>query len=201
MSNINIMSHTHAHTHLWPSGLCPGLPGWAGTRKVKPIWIYWSKRQSVAVASAGPYTNMHLAPDRQPCQHTTIHFFTSWMPFLLPNQQHQSTEGIVVVTIFTAHIHGGAKQWVTCHCKMCTVFFRWWKPFLTSNQLLLLLLLLLQLFYGSLDFVWNYLGDLVSEESITHSHLSWSSIIRFLHLLQSMASSLFNLCLTVLLYI
>jgi len=26
--------------------LCPGLPGWAGTRKVKPIWIYWSKTVS-----------------------------------------------------------------------------------------------------------------------------------------------------------
>jgi len=24
--------------------LCLGLPGWAGTRKVKPIWIYWSKK-------------------------------------------------------------------------------------------------------------------------------------------------------------
>jgi len=27
-----------------PPGLCPGLPGLAGTRKVKPVWIYWSKR-------------------------------------------------------------------------------------------------------------------------------------------------------------
>jgi len=27
----------HAHTRL--TALCPGLPGWAGTRKVKPIWI------------------------------------------------------------------------------------------------------------------------------------------------------------------
>jgi len=44
---------THTHTHTQPfycsSGICPGLPGWAGTRKVKPariksIWIYWSKR-------------------------------------------------------------------------------------------------------------------------------------------------------------
>jgi len=31
------------------SGICTGSPGWAGTRKVKPgrlkpIWIYWSKR-------------------------------------------------------------------------------------------------------------------------------------------------------------
>jgi len=45
------------------SGFCPGLPRWAGTRKVKPIWIYWSKRQWVAVASAGPYANLHLTPD------------------------------------------------------------------------------------------------------------------------------------------
>jgi len=46
------------------TALCPGLPGWAGTEKVKPIWIYWSKRQRVAVTSAGPYTNLHLATDR-----------------------------------------------------------------------------------------------------------------------------------------
>jgi len=26
------------------TAICPGLPGWACTRKVKPIWIYWSKR-------------------------------------------------------------------------------------------------------------------------------------------------------------
>jgi len=55
---------TTTTTVLQPPGLCLGLPGWAGTRKVKPIWIYWSKRQWVAVASAGPYTNLHLAPDR-----------------------------------------------------------------------------------------------------------------------------------------
>ena len=29
--------HTHAHTRL--TALCPGLPGWASTRKTKPIWI------------------------------------------------------------------------------------------------------------------------------------------------------------------
>ena len=30
-------AHTHIHTHT--TALCPRLPGWAGTRKVKPIWI------------------------------------------------------------------------------------------------------------------------------------------------------------------
>jgi len=44
--------------------LCPGLPGWASTRKVKPVCFYWSKRQWVAVASAGPYKNLHLTPGR-----------------------------------------------------------------------------------------------------------------------------------------
>ena len=38
--NINRFSkffHWHTHTHL--TALCPGLPGWAGTTKVKPTWI------------------------------------------------------------------------------------------------------------------------------------------------------------------
>ena len=29
--------HTHTHTRL--TALFPGFPGWAGTKKVKPIWI------------------------------------------------------------------------------------------------------------------------------------------------------------------
>jgi len=41
----------------------------------------------VAVASAGPYASLQLAPDK--CQQ----FFTGRMPFLPPNQQCQSTEG------------------------------------------------------------------------------------------------------------
>ena len=41
--------HTHTQPFYCSSGICPGPPGWAGTRKVKPrrlkpIWIYWSKR-------------------------------------------------------------------------------------------------------------------------------------------------------------
>ena len=32
-----LITHTHTHTRL--TALFPGLPGWAGTRKVKPIWI------------------------------------------------------------------------------------------------------------------------------------------------------------------
>ena len=53
----------HTHNHL--TAVCPGLPGWAGTRKVKPqSGFYWSMRWWVAVASAWSYASLHLAPDR-----------------------------------------------------------------------------------------------------------------------------------------
>ena len=35
----DLHTHTHTHTHTRLTALYPGLPGWAGTRKVKPIWI------------------------------------------------------------------------------------------------------------------------------------------------------------------
>jgi len=42
-------SKTHTQSFYCSSGICLGLSGWAATRKVKtrkvrPIWIYWSKR-------------------------------------------------------------------------------------------------------------------------------------------------------------
>ena len=38
-----------------------------------------------AMASTGPYANhLHLAPDRQPCQHLITPFFTDQMLFLIP---------------------------------------------------------------------------------------------------------------------
>jgi len=32
-------AHAHTHTHVRLMALCLGLTGWAGTRKIKPIWI------------------------------------------------------------------------------------------------------------------------------------------------------------------
>ena len=40
-----------------------------------------------------------LASDRQPHQHPTTLFFTGRMPFLPPNQQRQSTEGTMLLTV------------------------------------------------------------------------------------------------------
>jgi len=70
------------------TSLCPGLPRWAQKGKTNLDFS-----EAVAVASAGLYASLHLAPDRQPRQHPTTQFFTGRMPFLPPNQQRQSTEG------------------------------------------------------------------------------------------------------------
>jgi len=39
----------------------------------------------VAVASAGPYASLHLAPDRYPCQYTTTVFLQAGCPSCRPD--------------------------------------------------------------------------------------------------------------------
>jgi len=92
--------------------------------------FYWSKRQWVAMASAGPYASLHLAPDRQPHQHPTTLFFTGRMPLLPPNQQCQSTEGIALKTI-PPHI----KYVTTAPCNLLLITTLVWhcQPFSDIN--------------------------------------------------------------------
>ena len=81
----NEIKYTHTHTH-W-TALFPGLPRWAGTRKVKPIWILL-KQQTVsgsdiswAICKSAP----HSRQITMPAPHDSV--FIVQMPFLLPNQQ------------------------------------------------------------------------------------------------------------------
>ena len=84
-----------AHTHTHPfNGPFPGLPRWAGTRKVKPIWILL-KQETVSGSSISWAVCKSAPSSRQitmPAPHHSW-FFTGRMPFLPPNQQRQSTEG------------------------------------------------------------------------------------------------------------
>jgi len=36
---VDTHARTHTHTHARLTALCLGLPGWAGSKKVKPVWI------------------------------------------------------------------------------------------------------------------------------------------------------------------
>ena len=76
-------SNPHTHTRL--TALCPGLPRWASTRKVKPIWILL-KQQTVS-GSGISWAIMQVCTSLQTDNHSYV--FTGRMP----NQQRQSTEG------------------------------------------------------------------------------------------------------------
>jgi len=88
---LNYLSYTHAHTF---NGPFPGLPGWAGTRKVKPVWILL-KQETVSGSGISWATYKFASRSRQITMPASHHskFSTGWMPFLPPNQQRQSTEG------------------------------------------------------------------------------------------------------------
>jgi len=78
--------HTHQlTTHTRLTALCPGLPGWASTRKVKPIWILL--KQETASSSGISWAICKSAPsstDNHPCQHPTTQLSEAGCPSCHP---------------------------------------------------------------------------------------------------------------------
>jgi len=89
--------HTHSHTHLM--AFFPGLPKWAGTRKVKPIWILlkqetvsgsgisWAVCKSAPcsrqITTPVPHTRFFYRPDALPATQPTAskhwrHYFLAF---------------------------------------------------------------------------------------------------------------------------
>ena len=75
--------YTHTHTRLTP--LFPGLPGWAGTRKVKPIWILLKQE---TVSGSGSWAICKSAPcSRQitmPAPHRSVFYRPDALPATQP---------------------------------------------------------------------------------------------------------------------
>ena len=59
-------------------------PGEPVPERYNQSGFYWSKRQWVAVASAGPYASLHLAADRYPRQHPTTFYRPDSLPAAQP---------------------------------------------------------------------------------------------------------------------
>ena len=74
---------THAHTHL--TTLFPGLPGWAGTRKVKPIWI--SLKQETVTGSGISWAICKSAPCSRQITTPAPHHSVFYRPDALPDAQ------------------------------------------------------------------------------------------------------------------
>ena len=63
-------AHTHTHTHTRLTALCPGIPGWAGTRKVKPMWILL-KQETVSGRQWHPLGHMQVCTSLQTDNHAS----------------------------------------------------------------------------------------------------------------------------------
>jgi len=79
--------YTHIHTHTSLTALFPGLPRWAGTRKVKPIWILLKKEtvsgsgiswdicnsapHSRQITTPAPHRSVFYRPDALPAAQPT----------------------------------------------------------------------------------------------------------------------------------
>ena len=83
-----VNTQQRVHTHIRLTALCLGLPGWAGTRKVKPIWILlkqetvsgsgirWaickSEPCSRQITMPAPHRSVFLQAGRPSCRPTTV---------------------------------------------------------------------------------------------------------------------------------
>ena len=77
--------HTNTHTHTRLTALCPGLPGWAGTRKVKPIWILL-KQETVSGSEIG-WAICKSAPCSRQITTPAPHHSVFYRPVALPVTQ------------------------------------------------------------------------------------------------------------------
>jgi len=76
-------AHTHTHTRL--TALFPALPRWAGTRKVKPIWILL--KQETVSGSGTSWAICNLAPCSRQTTTSAPHHSVFYRPDALPAAQ------------------------------------------------------------------------------------------------------------------
>jgi len=116
--------HTHAHL----KALCPGLPGWAGTRKVKPIWILlkqetvsgsrisWdickSATRTRQITTPAPHHSVFYSPDALPAaqptaskhwRHRSVHI-SCWLLSLMNDESKGPFTHFCTCLMWTQHL-------------------------------------------------------------------------------------------------
>ena len=81
-SGLPVVSSTHTHIRLM--AFCPGLPGWAGTRKVKSIWI--PLKQEIVSGSGISWAICKSAPWQitMPAPHHSVFYRPDALPAAQP---------------------------------------------------------------------------------------------------------------------
>jgi len=112
-------SEHNNNTHL--TTLCLGLPGSASARKVKPIWIYWSKKD-IASGSGISWAICKSAPQPRKITMPASHHSVFYRPNALPatnrvkvNTINQNTPDRLTLVLFliykSAFMQHSKKEW------------------------------------------------------------------------------------------
>ena len=92
---------THSHNHLM--ALCPWLPKWAGTRKVKPIWVLL-KQETVSGSGISWAICKSASRHAMPVPHHSIFWGPDALPAAQPTAskhwQQWRANGMIPVNIF-----------------------------------------------------------------------------------------------------
>ena len=91
-------THKHTHTHL--TALFPGLPRWAGTRKVKPIWI--SLKQESLSGSGISWCHMQVCTSLQTDNQAStppLSFLQAGCPSSRPTNSVKALKALELMTL------------------------------------------------------------------------------------------------------
>ena len=119
VNDYSTCTHTHTHTHPF-NGPFPGRLGWAGTRKVKPLWILL--KQETVSGSGISWAICKSAPcSRQittPAPHHSVFYRPDALPAAQPtaskhwrHQNQKSNHG----RITPPSLHGQIDEWTDRH--------------------------------------------------------------------------------------
>ena len=128
-------AHTHTHTSL--TALFPGLPGWAGTRKAKPIWILlkqetvsgcgisWaickSAPHSRQITTPAPHHSVFYRPDALPAAQPTVS--KHWRPLFRTKVHHYQWLMILITYLLSTP----ANILILEKCTESTVMLAFWR--------------------------------------------------------------------------
>ena len=120
---VNTMIAMYQHTHTRLTALCPRVPRWAGTRKVKPIWILLE--QETVSASGISWAICKSAPcSRQittPAPHNSVFYRPDALPAAQPTaSKHWRSSYVSAIknkkTYWISPIKSSSLACSSCNC-------------------------------------------------------------------------------------
>ena len=115
---IPVYIYIYTHTRL--TALCPGLPGWAGTRKVKPSWILL-KQETVSSIDIR-WAICKSAPSSREITMPAPHHSVFYRPDALPATQPTASKHwrhTIYAYIYSIHMQKSRSKvsWLNRQCK------------------------------------------------------------------------------------